>query len=146
MSARSRRACLLTVLGAGGRCSGARVGLVMAGVGPLWRKIGGQEDVRGACEHRQALFLVPRGACGPGGAAGAEGGACYVRQVRAWGGGNNRVAVTVAGPGQPPHMRWAGGRADIAAGGWRSTVHGAIVDELLAFGRMAVCAGWLAGG
>ena len=26
-----------------------------------------------------------------------------------WGGGNNRVAVTVAGPGQPPHMRWAGG-------------------------------------
>eukprot|EP01047_Picozoa_sp_COSAG01_P043365 COSAG01_NODE_3846_length_5644_cov_48.943192_3_plen_76_part_00 len=45
--------------------------------------IGGQEDVRGACQHRQALFLVPRGACGPGGAAGAEGGACYVRQVRA---------------------------------------------------------------
>ena len=109
VSACSRRACLLTVLGAGGRCSGARVGLVMAGVGPLWREIGGQEDVRGASEHRQALFLVPRGACGPGGAAGAEGGACYVRQVRAWGGGNNRVAVTVAGPGQPPHMRWAGG-------------------------------------
>ena len=82
VSARSRRACLLTVLGAGGRCSGARVGLVMAGVGPLWREIGGQEDVRGASEHRQALFLVPRGACGPGGAAGAEGGACYVQQVR----------------------------------------------------------------
>ena len=61
-----------------------------------WREIGGQEDVRGACEHRQALFLVPRGACGPGGATGAEGGACYVQQVRAWGGGNNRVAVTVA--------------------------------------------------
>ena len=100
VSARSRRACLLTVLGAGGRCSGARVGRVMAGVGPHWRKIGGQEDARGAYEHRQALFLVPRGACGPGGAAGAEGGACYVRQVRAWGGGNNRVAVTVAGPGQ----------------------------------------------
>ena len=78
VSARSRRACLLTVLGAGGRCSGARVGLVMAGVGLLWRKIGGQEDVRGAYEHRQALFLVPRGACGPGGAAGAEGGACCV--------------------------------------------------------------------
>eukprot|EP01047_Picozoa_sp_COSAG01_P012378 COSAG01_NODE_557_length_15478_cov_45.809623_4_plen_90_part_00 len=37
---------------------------------------------RGACQHRQALFLVPRGACGPGGAAGAEGGACYVRQGR----------------------------------------------------------------
>ena len=35
VSARSRRACLLTVLGAGGRCSGARVGPVMAGVGPL---------------------------------------------------------------------------------------------------------------
>ena len=47
MSARSRRACLLTVLGAGGRCSGARVGPVMAGVGPHWRKIGGQEDARG---------------------------------------------------------------------------------------------------
>ena len=45
VSARSRRACLLTVLGAGGRCSGARVGLVMAGVGPLWREIGGQEDM-----------------------------------------------------------------------------------------------------
>jgi hypothetical protein len=54
----------------------------MVGVGPLWRKIGGQEDVRGACEHRQALFLVPRGACGPGGAAGAEGGTQCVRQGR----------------------------------------------------------------
>jgi hypothetical protein len=80
VSARSLHACLLTVLGAGGRCSGAQVGLVMAAVGLLWREIGGQEDVSGACEHHQALFLVFLGALGPGGAAGTEGGACYALQ------------------------------------------------------------------
>ena len=53
-----------------------------AEVGPLWREIGGQEDVRGAREHRQALFLVSLSARRPGVAAGADGGTRYVRQVR----------------------------------------------------------------
>ncbi len=37
-----------------------------AEVGPLWREIGGQEDVRGALSTTTARRLTVRGVCGAG--------------------------------------------------------------------------------